>query len=289
MGFTFQDNRIYEMPVFFGPSEEPKNPGLNGRINLRKPADIDASTVIFETDPHMLEALLPEGFSLAAPVLSVALCEFANIGQFAGHTYRLVNISVPTRFDGQRDHMRGDLILVMYENHGDPIVGGRDLLGYSKVYADIDRPAHDGVHVRSKVANWGFAFLDVDLDLSAECPDPSAMEALSSASEGKFNYKYIQSLPEKGQAPWEAGADASYPVVNPKKWDKPEDYPFTLMDPTTTLCAGTVTFHQPHVDDVPLSWHVIDYLSRLPVIRYLGAQHSTYNDPCDYSHCYRLR
>lgn len=136
MGFKFQDGRIYEMPVFFGPSPLPKNPYPDGTFQLNKPADIEAATVMFETDPARLEELLPEGFSLVAPVVSVAVCEFGNIGSYAGNTYYLINISTPVRFDGERDHVRGDLVLAMYENRADPIIGGRELLGYSKIYAE---------------------------------------------------------------------------------------------------------------------------------------------------------
>lgn len=290
MGFTFEREKIYEMPVFFGPSPEPKNPGPGGTdVRLKKPGDVEAVTVIFETDTAPLEALLPQGFSLVEPVLSVAVCEFGNLGHFAGHTYYLINISVPVRFDGERDHLRGDLVLAMYENHADPILGGRDLLGYSKIYADIPRFVKDTHTITAQASNWDFKFLDVSLDMDAACPDADAIMRLAAESEGKFNYKYVQSVPEKGQHPWQAGTDASYPVFNPKAWTAPEGYPFTLRKPETRFCAGTVRFHRPGPQDIPMGRHIVGYLADLPIRRYLGASHTIYNDPCDYSHTYRLR
>ncbi len=40
---------------------------------------------------------------------------------------------------------------------------------------------------------------------------------------------------------------------------------------------------------MPMYWHVGEGLASLPVKRFIGAQHSEYNDPADYSHVYRLR
>ena len=65
---------------------------------------------------------------------SVCLCEFTNLGWLAGKTYNLININVPVHFKGDRDDLDGDLVLVMFENHADPIVGNRDTIGYSKIY-----------------------------------------------------------------------------------------------------------------------------------------------------------
>lgn len=289
MGLSIRPDRVYEMPVFFGPSPDLKNPDENGVYGLNKPATVEAATVMFETDPAKLEAFLPENFSLRAPVLSVATCEFGTLGNFAGNTYYLINISVPVRFDGERDHLNGDLILAMYENHADPILGGRDLMGYAKVYADVPRFAKDGRHVRTQASDWGFKFLDVELDLEGQPEDLAYMQKLAAESEGKFNYKYIHATPEKGDQYHEAGADASYPTFNPKAWTKPEGYPFELMEPETTVCSGKVTFHAPEPWQMPMYWHIPAALADLPVIRPIGAQFTRYNDPTDYNHVYRLR
>lgn len=289
MGLTIRTDRVYEMPVFFGPSPDGKNPGEDGAYHLAKPADVEAATVMFETDEKALEAFLPEGFSLRAPVLSVATCEFGTLGNFAGNTYYLINISVPVRFDGERDHIPGDLILAMYENHADPILGGRDLMGYAKVYADIPRFAKDGRHVRTHASDWGFTFLDVELDLEGEPSDAELMRELAAESQGKFNWKYIQATPELGHAYHEAGADASYPTFNPTTWEKPQDYPYPLKERRVSYCSGKAVFHAPEPWQMPMYWHIPTALASLPVVRPIGASFAVYNDPTDYNHVYRLR
>lgn len=289
MGFQFEKNKVYEMPVFFGPMPGNKNLDENGNYVLMKPADVEALTVLFETEAAPLEALLPDRFSLNAPVLSVTECEFANIGYFAGNTYTLLNLSVPVRYSGAEERLDGDLILAMFENHADPIVGGRDLLGYSKIYAELPRYVKNGRTIRGSASSWGFKFMDLTLELDCPAEDESRMNELAAMSQGKFNYKYIQATPYKEAGYGTGGADICYPTFNPKAWTKPADYPFTLREPERRFCAGRIEFHEPGPDDMPNYRHIAQYLANLKIKRYLGAQHSVYNDPCDYSHVYRLK
>ena len=289
MSLTIKKDRVYEMPVFFGPSPGAKNPDEQGSYHLLKPADVEAATVMFETDSAMLEEFLPEGFTLRAPVLSVATCEFGALGNFDGNTYYLINVSVPVRFDGERDHLAGDLILAMYENHADPILGGRDLMGYAKVYADIPRFTKTGRYIRTQASDWGFKLLDVELDLEAEPADREYMQRLAAESEGKFNYKYIQATPEKGQPQYLAGADVSYPTFNPKVQPLPEGYDWPLKEPHTTWCSGKAEFHAPGEGVMSMYAHIPTALAALPVKRVLGAQFTVYNDPTNYNCVYRLR
>lgn len=288
MSFQFENNKVYEMPVFFGPMPGAKNVDADGTFILKKPADVEALTVMFETNPAQLEGLLPDGFSLNAPVLSVALCEFANIGYFNGNSYTLLNISVPVHYSGA-EQLDGDLVLVMFENHGDPIVGGRDLLGYSKIYAVLPRFVKDSRTFRASASSWGFKFMDMELEPGRAAENPDRMQELAAQSTGKFNYKYIQATPYRETGYGKGGADVCYPTFNPKAWTKPADYPFSLRQAEVQFCAGCVQFHAPGVDDMPNYQHIAQYLAKLEIIRFLGAQHSIYNDPCDYSHVYRLK
>jgi len=289
MKFQFETGKVYEMPVFFGPAPTPKSPDSSGRYILNKPADVEAVSVQFETDSNKLEALLPERFSSNAPVVSVTACEFCNIGSFAGNTYYLINISTPVHYDGKEEQVDGDLVLAMFENHAEPIIGGRDQLGYSKIYADIPRYVKNKQTIKTSAFSWGFKFLDISIDLDQPAQDVEMMKTLSAKSQGKLNYKYIQGTPYKGVGVGNVGADVCYPTFNPKAWTKPEDYSFTIRQPETSFCSGQVRFNSPEPDDMPTYWHIAKYLADLDIKRYLGAQHSLYNDPCDYSHVYRLK
>ncbi len=284
MGFKFEKGKVYEMPVFFGPAPLPEK--LVSGTPYSKPADIEAISVIFETDPAKIDSLLPEGYTSNAPIISVIVCEFANCGWLGGKTYYLINVCTPVHFDGAKDHLDGDLILVMYEDAVDPIIAGRDELGYSKIYCDIDRfkkPNYDTI--KTSAYQWGFKFMDLSIDLSKPAENAEMIKKINAKSQGKFNYKYI---PATQNDPSSAGYDVSYTTFNPKEWAKPEGYSFTIKPTETQFCSGKIKFYAPEPEDMPKYWHIPAFLSKLPM-NYLGAQHMIYNDPCDYSHVYRLR
>lgn len=207
-----------------------------------KPADVEALTVQFETNPAQLEKLLPDGFTLRAPIFSAAECEFANIGYFGGHTYTLLNLSIPVHYHGAEEDLDGDLILVMFENAADPIVGGRDLLGYSKIYADMPRYVKNNRTIRASASSWGFKFMDMTLELDQPAPAADEMKRLAASSQGKFNYKYIQTTPYKEMGYGTGGADVCYPTFNPRAWEKPADYPLRSGSRKRISAADTFSF-----------------------------------------------
>lgn len=281
MSFKFEKDKFYMQPVFFGPMTTMQN--MQGERILHQPADVECLGVSFETNPDQIVALLPEGFTSNEPVVSVQVCEFANIGWLAGHTYSLINISTPVHFKGERDELDGDLILVMFENHADPIVAGRDGIGYSKIYADIPRFTHyEGIYT-AKAYSWDFPFMKLQIDVNKPAEDPDRMMKLAAQSQGKMNYRYIPSVDDI------TVPDVAYPVFNPKKWEKPADYKWEIKAPQSKFCKGSVKFYEPEWEDMPTYYRVGKGLADLEIRKYLGAQHILYSEPCDYMHSYRLR
>ena len=281
MGFKFEQGKMYMMPVFFGPTTTMQS--MDGNLMLHQPATVECLGVSFETNPEQIEALLPEGFTSNAPVISVQACEFADIGWLAGHTYTLISVSTPVNFKGEKDNVNGDLVLVMFENHADPIVAGRDGIGYSKIYADMPEFTHyEGVYT-AKASSWDFEFMKLQIDLNKKAEDPERMMKLAAQSQGKINYRYIPSVDDV------TVPEISYPVFNPKKWEKPADYKWEIKEPQMQFCGGTVEFREPAWEDMPTYYRVGKGLADLEIKKYLGAQHIIYTEPCDYMHSYRLR
>ena len=77
---------------------------------------------------------------------------------------------------------------VMFENHADPIVAGRDGIGYSKIYADMPKFGHYEGKCTARAYSWDFKFMDLQLDLNGEAEDPKRMMDLAAQSQGKMNY-----------------------------------------------------------------------------------------------------
>jgi acetoacetate decarboxylase len=75
---------------------------------------------------------VPEGFELLRPELNISYSQFREIDWMAGGGYNLVQVSVPARFNGKRDQVEGQFILVVWENKTWPIFGGREETVYQK-------------------------------------------------------------------------------------------------------------------------------------------------------------
>ena len=230
MAFKFEKDKFYMQPVFFGPTTTMQS--MEGKRMLHQPSNVECLGVSFETNQEQVDALLPECFTSNAPVISVQACEFNDIGWLAGHSYTLINISTPVHFKGERDDLDGDLVLVMFENHADPIVAGRDGIGYSKIYADMPKFGHYEGKCTARAYSWDFKFMDLQLDLNGEAEDPKRMMDLAAQSQGKMNYRYIPSVDDI------TVPDAEYPVFNPKKWEKPADYKWEVKPPQAQFSSS---------------------------------------------------
>ena len=74
--------------------------------------------------------------------------------------------------------VEGNLLLVMWENHADPIITGREQLGYSKIFASIDDIHTYGGVSKTELTSWGFRFLELEFDANRQ---PENLEELISA------------------------------------------------------------------------------------------------------------
>ena len=280
MAFEFEQGSVYTMPVYFGPQRY--HIDYEKLIyRLHQPADTECLTVMFESNASQLEALLPSGFKLTDPVVTVMAAEFANIGWLGGNTYRILQGSIPARFDGVVDHLCGDFLLALGENHCDPIVGGREGLGYCKIYCDLPRfKKLNGVY-RMSASSWDFQHMKMYVDTTKPAKDAERMQRIMGQSQGKMNFKYIPST--GGGEP-----DAAYPVVNPK-FVKPDNYPFELMEPKLTICDGGIEFFEPKWEDMPTYYQIGKGMADLEIKGIVGAQHLLYSDACDFSHAKKLK
>jgi hypothetical protein len=138
--------------------------------------------VSFLTSAAKLEALLPPRFSMAGqPVVTVEAQYLTNIDWLAGRGYNLVAVRFPAEYPGEAGTMVGELLTVVWENRTEPIITGREELGWPKVYGEIPDlwRDKDTNRVKGSVAWDGFTFLEFAIqDLReepvSEAPVPTA-------------------------------------------------------------------------------------------------------------------
>lgn len=259
MPYSFQPDAMYRMPTHFGPRTGPRRgPDGQGFDCVDSPKSRSHS-VSYLTRADALEALLPPGFALhGEPVLTVSATYMKEIDWLAGRGYNTLGASFPVQFNGQEDQITGNLLLVLWENLTDPILTGREELGFSKIYCELPEPtAHRGT--THCIASWlGFRFLDLTLRAMQELSADEIAALPASSSDGTLHYKYIPRTGEWGTA------DVAYPVLTPAHTPNRRVLQMWKGD-------GTVEWHPARWEDMPTQFNVVNGLAALEILEYRGA------------------
>lgn len=265
MSYTFRPQMMYRMPTHFGPSLGPRQ-GENGRKFACKDAPkTTAISVSFLTNREQLEDLLPEGFRVGEePVVTVGASYITEIEWLAGRGYNILGVRFPAVFEGKQDRAAGEFLTVLWENMCDPIVTGREELGYAKIWAEIPEPRVYGGRTHCTASWQGFRFLDIRVENLKQLPvgPPSASTDEKSDDgtlHGTLHYKYIPKTGEWGSC------DVSYPVLTPapipnqvirEHWEG----------------EGTLEFHKATWEDMPTQFHIVNAFEELEIKAYRGAK-----------------
>ena len=264
MSFEFQPGRIYRMPTVFGPAYGPRS-GPGGRTYENRSVKSTSYSVSFLTDREGLEAIVPPGFRVRGePVVTVAVVLLREVEWLAGRGYNLVSVSFPATYEGEEDHAEGAFIPVLWENMADPIITGREEIGWSKIYADIPEPRiqPNGVDC---TAEWaGFRFMDMHIGnltrLSAEELEEHREQMSGQGNDGIMHHKYVPRTGALDQP------DVCYPILTPSSLGAPA----ALRE--MWRGEGTVEFHEATWEDLPTQVDVVNTLHGLKVTEYRGAR-----------------
>ena len=253
MSYVFRPNNYYRMPTHFGPSLGPRQ-GPDGRRYACLDPSSTSIQATFKADKVQLEKLLPPGFTLREPCTITFDFGFnTNIEWLAGRGYNIFGVSIPATYNGTKDVVHGDLLLVIWENMADPIITGREELGYSKIYCELPEPQFLGSDVICRASWDGFEFASLKLsgltEITAE--DTAAEPADTVASEGILHYKYI---PKTG-CPGEA--DVEYATLTPANW------PNTKLDQVKKAEAAKLVFNCGTWEQLPTLVHIVNVFSAL--------------------------
>lgn len=264
MPYKYQPGKLYRMPTHFGPSLGPRQ-GQDGQKfdNAKAPRTTNIS-VSFLSNRDQLEALIPEGFEIdGEPVVTVRAGYMTEIEWLAGRGYNVLGVSFPVIFNGKQDRARGDLLTVLWENLADPIITGREDLGFNKIYCELPEP----IVLRGEthcIATWlGFRFLDITVrNLTPvppeEFPPPVPEQAADGTLTGMLHYKYIPKTGDWGEA------DVEYATLTPAH---------TPNRVVTEMWSGegTVEFHKATWEDLPTLYTIVNAFNGLEIKEYRGA------------------
>ena len=260
MPYQLDPDEMYRMPTHFGPRAGPRRGPDGRRFECRDNPYSTNYSLSFLSSSTQLERFLPPCFALdGEPVVTVSATYMTEIEWLAGRGYNTLGVSFPVSFEGEVDKLSGNFLTVLWENLTDPILTGREELGFSKIYCELPTPTSlRGQH--HVTASWlGFKFLDITIDDLREQPREE-IDLLSSGQGGAgvLHYKYI---PRTGE--WGA-ADAAYAVFTPAETPNRR-----ILE--RHVGAGRLQFHRARWEDMPTQYNIVNALAGLQIREYRGA------------------
>lgn len=250
----------HRMPVIFGPSPGPRQ-GPDGLPFDWSDAPRTTATVSFLTDGQRLSRLLPPGFRLEGdPVVTVEATTLTDLPWLAGRGYRMLGVKFGTRFEGERDVATGPFLAVLWENRPEPILTGREELGFAKLYAELPEP-RQFAGIQHHRASWdGHTFIELDLSELANTY-PSAPPAPTDALTGTLHWRYLPALDP-------ADADIEQAVLTPAGGFEVRYHAFQRG-------KGAVRFLRSTWEQLPTMFHIVNALADLPILEARGATFSS--------------
>lgn len=255
-------NPMYRMPVFFGPSTGPRRGPDGASFDGAHGYDAITHTYSFLGDPEQLRTFLPPRFALYAdPVVTVFAKYMRNIPWLAGRGYNLLGVTMHAVFQGARETVPGSLLLVLWENMTEPILTGREELGYAKIYCELPEPRRIGDEILCTACWDGFTFMRFSMtNVRPPTEDENmAVAARSADLQGTLHYKYIPCTGDWGKP------DVEQAILGPKS--NPE------MRVVNTLSAdGEAVFYKAAWQDMPTQYMIVNALADLTVRENLGVR-----------------
>ncbi len=257
MAYAFQRDKMYRMPTHFGPLMGPRQGPDGCKFECEDNPKNTSISVSFLSNAAQLEALLPDCFELGdRPVVTVYATYMKEIEWLAGRGYNILGVTFPAVFKGKKDCVRGPFLSVLWENLCDPIITGREELGFSKIYCELPEPRITRGEAQG-VAGWlGFNFLDISVTNLAP-PSGKPASATGAKADGTLHYKYMPRTGEWGTE------DIAYPVITPAAGGHRKVEEHLTGD-------GRIAWHRARWEDLPTMYNIVNALADLEVVEYLG-------------------
>lgn len=239
------------MPVVFGPSTGPRQ-GPNGERYDYRGARRTVAAVSYLTDHALLARFLPPHCVLDGdPVVTVEHVHLHQLEWLAGRDYSLLQVKYPVLYSGS-EQARGPFLPVLWENRVEPILTGREELGFAKLYCELPRPElHEGVSRWS--ARWdGHEFCRLTLGDLHDAPSPAPNPAV----DGVIHQRYMPGLSD-------GRADIDEMVISPAS--------ATIDYASFQRGIGSIEFIPSTWQQLPTMFHIVNALANLPVIEIRGA------------------
>ncbi len=201
MSYELRPGFIYRMPTHFGPSVSPRQ-GPDGR-----PFDWSAFewlrySAIFPSSLDRLDPFMPPGFEpMPDPEIAISFSYTRNVPWLAGRGYNTFGVNVPVLFHGRNRTEVGSMTMVLWENMAEPIITGREELGFSKLFCDLPAARHEASSITCKASWMGFRFATLQLRELAKMDVATLPHPSTARTKGQLlHYRYMPATGDWGAA-----------------------------------------------------------------------------------------
>ncbi|GHJ83751.1 hypothetical protein NliqN6_0153 [Naganishia liquefaciens] len=276
----FEDTGLYHrQPVGFGPASGPRQGPDGKRFTTWGESEVHLTSIVYDCERASLQALLPTGYEIdteiSQPTVLFEAMNLRNLPWLAGRGYNTFGVYAnDVVCKNSKEPVKASYLLVLFENCCDPIITGREELGFPKVWAELPDPiTEDGKLIHT--ASWlGTEFIKLSVPNIEERPieeSPSMFKRpyTMPTVEGLLHHRYVPSVGEPGKH------DASYPIFVPGAGDrKPPITRFATMSESTVQdCRLEITRHP--WERLPTIGNIVDGLANLQLGKVREFAHQT--------------
>lgn len=269
---------LWRMPISFGPMPGPRQ-DFHGRPRDGTNATFSTASVKFKTSRTVLQNLFPtDKLQFAAPDTMVyatfSATQLGNLEWLGGRGYSHFGLYIHgvqyTRSDGST--LIGTYLPVLFENLADPILSGREELGFPKLFADLGVAAAeqswklDAGWMGSSFGSMALADLE---DTQTNTPSTSDVFPPLPKDEGLLFHKYIAATAQVGSEQ-RGQADVEYTAFLPNAEDARTVE--RRVQRTRYAASAEIKFDALDWKALPTLHHVVGRLAEVPVIEVVEAK-----------------
>ncbi|CAO2657352.1 Nn.00g034780.m01.CDS01 [Neocucurbitaria sp. VM-36] len=269
---------LWRMPTAFGPMPGPRQ-DFEGRPRDGTQGRFTTVSLKFKTSRTVLQNLLPTDKLQFAAADTIAYATFgvtqlSNLAWLGGRGYSHFGLYIHgvqyTKANG--DAVTGTYLPVLFENLADPILSGREELGFPKLFADLDLKKDnetwtlDASWMSSKFCSLTLSDVREPAAITAETPAPTPPLP---KDEGLFFHKYIPCTGSLGSK--ERGqADVEYTAFLPGEEDAKTVE--RKVERTLKSSLAGIKFDALDWKALPTLHHIVERLKEVPVYEVIEAK-----------------
>jgi hypothetical protein len=269
---------LWRMPVSFGPMPGPRQ-DFYGRPRDGSKAKFTTASVKFKSSRTVLENLFPTEklkFAVAdtTAYATLAVTQLDNLEWLGGRGYSHFGLYIHgvqyTKENG--DTTTGTYLPVLFENLADPVLSGREELGFPKLYCELDLKKDgqnwtlDASWMSSKFCSLTISGLEEHAATNGDVP---AEPASPPKEEGLFFHKYVPATGSLGSK--ERGqADVQYTAFLPN--DEEAKTVEKKVEKTLKASGAEVKFDALDWKALPTLHHIVERLKEIPVYEVVEAK-----------------